>query len=133
MPIYTPQPNQWISSIHLCRSFLACITWTKDSISHIVRPTHNALHLPQQKLLHEDENRGHFIRKPGKRIFVVLCYVVEKHWLLVVLEKLIFILNSQRLFSLINTFNSIPQVMIRKYKKCAGAKVSKPAVPLMAI
>lgn len=58
---------------HFCHTFLACITWTEDSISLIIRPPHNALHLPQQNLLHEDKNRRHFICKPGKEMYITYC------------------------------------------------------------
>lgn len=63
-------------STHL---FLVYITWTEDSISFFVRPPHNALHLSQQNLLHEDENGRHFICKPNKemvwiRLYIVRCY-----------------------------------------------------------
>lgn len=68
-----------VNIIHRCRTFLACITWTEDSVSLIIRPSQNALHLPQQKLLHEDKNRGHFICKPGRGLFLLLYYIVKKN------------------------------------------------------
>lgn len=63
-------------SIHL---FLVYITWTEDTIPFFVRPPHNVLHLPQQNLLHEDENRRHFICKPNKEMVRIRLYIVRRY------------------------------------------------------
>lgn len=48
------------------------ITWTEDAVSFIFRPSHDALHLPQHHLFHEDENGRDLICKPGEDAFMNL-------------------------------------------------------------